>query len=343
MTYLLYKFKNAGEKMKDKELEITKEMLNANYNQLNKDDCVKKYDCKNKINDKFFVSHSKITKAIRQMKEKIRLNNDEHDAALVHIKLSNNEPLSVFEEAVLFTIYKFIDDGLYHFSIGQIYKKLHGGGNKKRVPDKSYKLIAATVEKLRTTLVIIESQTAAADKMLGNFNKIKQNLLTCTPIEGKLNGQLTTIYVVQPFQDPKTKQKDYRPLYLQQIKHLKQFELLDDTYFKITKQDKEKKYISLTTDRVTIIYYLLTFITTLIHARGHMSKKKPYNQIYVDCNLKMNDMKKKRTKAFVKDVLNHYKSIGLITDFREYTNQKNEDGIEILLRKKRTSSKRKNK
>lgn len=265
------------------------------------------------------------------------------------------EPLTQFESAVQQALYSLLDDGFLCVTGAQIYRKMKG--NKKSHPtleQKGIKDIDLAMKKLAAITVEI-SVDSSGDTTLGDIVKIEDAEKTCALsdtlasfIEQRTEvfGNTTTAYVMRPILDPETKTYDPRPLLQRMEIALNQFEKVPDELLAITKINAkgEEVEMSLNKERIAIRHYISDFAFMMRRISNapkntaaivrQYSNKRSYEDIFTSCEIVSPSHRKNtgRYKQFIKDCLDFYVRKGVISSWREYSNNghKRASGIEIF-------------
>lgn len=203
-------------------------------------------------------------------------------------------------------------------SASQLYNKMRRGAGSGKVNKSQQTEIHKIMLGLERRIDIWLSEPTGAWLGLDAL-KMSPNILVFTPAEGYINGQRTeyyyTIYNVGLLHEIA-----YRA---GQIERIPQKVLAIEEY----KGEKWKRW-TLSEKRIKLRTVLELFYYQIMRTPHIISNKKPYADIFADCDIKSHREEQKRAKEDIAVILNYWQHIGLIDDWSEYGNSR---GIEIRI------------
>lgn len=311
-----------------------------------------------KDNGLIFHSGDNITRQLTKYAHPlVNLNNQEttEQRAVVCVDLMDAKtntpiktPFSLYEKAVIQAVFSLIHAGNVSFTGAQLYRKMRGNSSAKPT-EKALNDLHEVLMKLQSVRLHISctdangNKSKEAIKILG-FESVNYPLFVFQAGKGKANEILVKgkipqwSYTLWAKPNLKTGAVDYCPFLTLQIK-LNQYNELKDDLLQI-KNDNGKP-VQLTNDRLSIVQCLLDFVITFNRASGNLTNKKPYEDIFKQCKIKITHaQQEKRFKEFILIVMNHFQNNGLIKEFSEYNNGR---GVEIRTAKKPAKNQQKKK
>lgn len=271
----------------------------------------------------------------------VKLSDDQHEEAT--IVFDSELPISPMEYNVLRSIVAFQEagqttaSGAIYFTAQQLYRKIRGDAGRTSLSGdgRARQEIEKTLDGLDRRITMMFSKGAFTwiklDGQAVKFEgtKARPKILEYTPIEGRIEGNAATLYIVHNL-----------PIISAITKQLGHGETIPQRLLAIKKKNGDKwGRFTLNEARIAIRTSLEMFVWQAIRARQaerprRVSLKKPYADILTESRI--TDKNKSRTLQKVKEttavILEYWKHEGVIADWGVYsTKTDKERGIYITL------------